>query len=103
MPNTASDFRRLSDGLDRGLALPTAWYSDPAIGALERERIFRRTWQYVGRVERVARVGDFFTGLVGDIPVVVTRAAAGIRVLVNVCRHRRHEVAQGEGHRQTLQ
>jgi choline monooxygenase len=98
----ASELRGLSEDLDRGLALPAAWYTDPALGALERERIFRRTWQYVGRAERVARVGDYFTGLVGDIPVVVTRTAAGLRGLVNVCRHRRHEVVPGEGHGRTL-
>jgi choline monooxygenase len=103
MATTASELRRLDEDLDRGRALPTAWYTDPALGALERERIFRRTWQYVGRAERVARVGDYFTGLVGDIPVVVTRTAAGLRALVNVCRHRRHEVVQGEGNRRTLQ
>jgi phenylpropionate dioxygenase-like ring-hydroxylating dioxygenase large terminal subunit len=103
MASTARDIRQLGADLDRGLALPTAWYTDPAIGTLELERIFRRTWQYVGRTDQVARVGDYFTGLVGDIPIIIVRTAAGLRGLVNVCRHRRHEVLQGAGHRRTLQ
>ena len=48
--------------LDRGLSLPASWYTDPTIAALEQVRIFRRTWQYVGRTDQVAAVGDYFTG-----------------------------------------
>ncbi len=99
----AAELRKLSDDLDRGLALPTAWYTDVAISALEMERIFRRTWQYVGRTEQLGRIGDYFTGLVGDIPVVVVRAVDGICALVNVCRHRRHEVVPAAGNRRSLQ
>jgi hypothetical protein len=55
----------LADDLDRGFSLPASWYTDPAIVELERERIFRRHWQYVGRTAQVAEVGDFFTGLTG--------------------------------------
>jgi phenylpropionate dioxygenase-like ring-hydroxylating dioxygenase large terminal subunit len=89
--------------LARGLSLPAAWYTDPAIATRERDRIFRRAWQYVGRTEQVERVGDYFTGVAGDVPIVVVRGPAGLRAFVNVCRHRRHEVMSGAGHRQTLQ
>ena len=34
--------------------LPYAWYSDPAILALEEELIFRCSWQLVGRLEESA-------------------------------------------------
>ncbi|HLH24351.1 MAG TPA: aromatic ring-hydroxylating dioxygenase subunit alpha [Chloroflexota bacterium] len=103
MTITASEARKLSDDLDRGLSLPAAWYNDPALSALEMERIFRRTWQYVGRTEQVAQVGDYFTGAVGDIPVIIVRTADGLQGLVNVCRHRRHLVASGEGNRKIFQ
>jgi choline monooxygenase len=89
--------------LARGLTLPASWYTDPAIALRERDRIFRRAWQYVGRTDQVERVGDYFTGDVGGVPIVVVRSAAGLRAFVNVCRHRRHEVVSGAGHRQTLQ
>ena len=42
----------LREELERGLTLPASWYSDPAVLALEQERIFRRTWQYAGRPDR---------------------------------------------------
>jgi phenylpropionate dioxygenase-like ring-hydroxylating dioxygenase large terminal subunit len=103
MALTTRDLASLADALDRGLSLPASWYTDPAIFALERERIFRRTWQYVGRTEQVARVGDYFTAAAGDIPVVVVRSAEGLEALVNVCRHRRHEVMSGEGNCQVMQ
>ena len=94
----------LGRALAEGSTLPADWYSDPAIAALERERIFRRTWQYAGRLVEVERTGDFFTCLAGHVPVVVTRDRDGeLRGFVNVCRHRGHLVARGSGHRETLQ
>ena len=51
---TASELASLAADLDRGLSLPAAWYTEPAIAALEQERIFRHAWQYVGRAAVVA-------------------------------------------------
>src|SRR5262245_7227303 len=93
----------LTADLDRGLSLPASWYTDPAILSLEAERIFRRTWQYIGRLEQLARVGDYVTGEAGGVPVVVVRGEGGLRGFVNVCRHRRHLVMSGAGQRQSLQ
>jgi choline monooxygenase len=93
----------LKRDLASGLSLPAAWYTDPAILARELERIFRRTWQCVGRADQVARVGDFFTATVAEVPVVVVRSEGGLGAFVNVCRHRRHEVVAGSGNRRTLQ
>src|SRR3954451_9593733 len=104
MALSTSEISRLAADLDRGLSLPASWFTDPAIAALEHERIFRRTWQYVGRQEQVANVGDYFTAQVGgDIPVIVVRTEEGLRALVNVCRHRRHEVMSGEGNCKVMQ
>jgi choline monooxygenase len=83
---------------------PWRWYTEPEIWSLEQERIFARTWQYVGHAGMVARPGDFFTAWAGRIPVVVTHAEDGeTRALVNVCRHRGSLVADGSGNRKTLQ
>ncbi len=54
--------------------LPWDWYSDEEVLRLERERIFRRAWQYVGHLGQVAEPGSYFAGRAGDVPVVVTRA-----------------------------
>jgi phenylpropionate dioxygenase-like ring-hydroxylating dioxygenase large terminal subunit len=94
----------LARALDEGWTLPARWYSDPEIARLERERIFTRTWQYAGRTEQVEEPASFFTSTAGHIPVVVVRDREGeLRGFVNVCRHRGHVVAQGEGCRETLQ
>ncbi len=83
---------------------PWSWYSEREIWSLEQERIFARTWQYVGHAGMVAQAGAFFTAWAGRIPIVVTRAEDGeTRAFVNVCRHRGSVVAEGAGHRKTLQ
>ena len=87
-----------------GRTLPFDWYSDPAVLRLERDRIFRRTWQYAGRAEQVAEPGAFFTCDLGGVPIVVVRDKDGsLRAFLNVCRHRGSLVCEGEGRRETLQ
>ena len=84
--------------------LPWDWYSDPAVLRLERERVFRRTWQYAGRADQVAEPGSYFTCDAGGVPVVVVRDKSGaLRAFLNVCRHRGSLVCEGEGRRETLQ
>jgi choline monooxygenase len=84
--------------------LPWAWYSDPDVLRRENERIFARSWQYAGHSGQVSQDGSYFASLAGQIPVVVTRAREGrLRAFLNVCRHRGHVVASGEGRRETLQ
>ncbi|HEY0603317.1 MAG TPA: SRPBCC family protein, partial [Herpetosiphonaceae bacterium] len=84
--------------------IPAHWYTDAAALGLEQERVFGRTWQLVGRIEQVRKPGDFFTCSVVDEPLVVTRAGDGqLHAFFNVCRHRAGPVAQGAGHRKTLQ
>jgi choline monooxygenase len=92
-----ADYERLRHGLDRGLSLPAAWYTSPAVLERERERIFHRGWQYVGPAEQVAGEGGYLTAPVGEIPVVVVRDRSGLNAFVNVCRHRRHPVMSGAG------
>src|SRR5918999_514476 len=84
--------------------VPWDWYSDPAVLRLERERIFRRTWQYAGRADQVAEPGSYVACDAGGVPVVVVRDQEAIlRAFVNVCRHRGSLVCEGEGRRETLQ
>jgi phenylpropionate dioxygenase-like ring-hydroxylating dioxygenase large terminal subunit len=84
--------------------LPWGWYSDPAVLQLERERIFRRSWQYVGHVGEVSEPGSFAATRVGDIPVVLVRDREDtLRAFLNVCRHRGSIICDGQGRRETLQ
>ena len=83
--------------------LPWSWYSDPDVLRREQERIFRRTWQYVGHTGRVEQVGDRFAAWAGDIPVLVVRAEDGVRAFLNVCRHRGSLLVDGEGTGKSVQ
>ncbi len=84
--------------------LPWSWYVDPAVLRLEHERIFRRFWQYVARVDEIAEPATFHTSRVGDLPVLLVRDREGVlRAFLNVCRHRGSIVCRGSGSRQTLQ
>jgi phenylpropionate dioxygenase-like ring-hydroxylating dioxygenase large terminal subunit len=83
---------------------PWAWYSDPAVLAAERERIFRRAWHYVGHAGRLPEPSTYFACTTGGLPVVVTRDRDGeVRAFLNVCRHRGSEIVAGAGARETLQ
>ena len=103
-PTTAPD-QTGAAALDSGATLPATWYTDPAYFAREQERIFRRSWQYVGLTEQVANTGDFFTARAGDVPIVVARDQQGtLRGYINVCRHRGSQLVNAEqGNRMTLQ
>jgi choline monooxygenase len=86
------------------MTYPWSWYTDAGVLRAEEDRIFARSWQYVGHAGLLARAGDFFTTALGRTPIVVTRAEDGVlRALVNVCRHRGCVVADGAGNRSTLQ
>ena len=75
--------------LARARSLPSPWYRDPRIEALERERVFGNSWQLVARGGQLERPGDFVTTDVAGEPLLVLRDDGGdLRAFVNVCRHR---------------
>ena len=93
----------LEPDLASAATLPSTWYRDPDVLALEQDRVFARAWQLVGHTEQVRLPGDYFTCTVADEPLVVTRADDGaIHAFSNVCRHRAGPVARGSGHRKAL-
>jgi choline monooxygenase len=77
--------------------LPTSYYTDPAILEIEQKEIFAKSWQYVGTTDALAKPGDFITAELVGVPIVVSRSKDGVHAMVNVCRHRFHEVASGCG------
>ena len=92
------------ENLARAATLPSAWYTDAAIFHQEKERIFARTWNLVGRAEQAAAPGDYFTTAIADEPIIVVHGADGeLRAFANVCRHRAGPVAAGEGNRKVFQ
>src|SRR5699024_10180174 len=64
-------------------------YSDPKVFAVEMQRIFNRTWLYVGHESELPKPGNYKTAYLGLQPVIVSRGDDGqINVLYNRCRHR---------------
>jgi phenylpropionate dioxygenase-like ring-hydroxylating dioxygenase large terminal subunit len=99
----ASDTGTLASRLAAGETLPPDWYTDRRIHDLEQERIFRRSWQYIGHTGLVAESGDYFTAEVGSIPVVIVRDKQHkLNGFLNICRHRSSVVAEGRGNATTL-
>jgi phenylpropionate dioxygenase-like ring-hydroxylating dioxygenase large terminal subunit len=64
-------------------------YADPAVFALEQERIFGRLWIYVAHESQRKKPGDFVRTRLATKEVLVTRHSDGqIYVLHNRCPHR---------------
>ena len=64
-------------------------YTDPALFALEMERIFGRVWVFVGHDSQVPAPGDWVRTRLGPHDVVMSRHSDGtVRVLRNRCAHR---------------
>ena len=94
--------------------LPSRFYTDPSVLALEKERIFRRTWQLVGTLAHpcgevngtkrtIAEPESYFTVDLAGEPIVVVRDTAGtLRAFSNVCRHRAGPIAQAAGCRKVF-
>ncbi len=77
---------------------PASWYTTPAFEAQERETVFRRRWQWVGRRDQLRAPGDYFSGDFLGWPYVVAMDTAGdLRAFYNVCSHHGTCVAEGEG------
>ena len=77
----------------RARALDPSFYASDAAFAATREKIFSRTWQWLGDVDDVALPGSLaprtlLPGLL-DEPLALARDEAGtLRCLSNVCTHR---------------
>jgi phenylpropionate dioxygenase-like ring-hydroxylating dioxygenase large terminal subunit len=70
-------------------SLPAWIYSDPRFFELERERIFRPSWQLVCHVSDVPRPGDYHRfDFLGESIFSVHGDDGLIRSFHNVCRHR---------------
>ncbi len=73
--------------------LHSAFYRDEAAWHLARERVFARSWQWLGDLADVAAPNslaprELLPGLIAE-PVLLSRDAAGtLRCLSNVCTHR---------------
>ena len=78
--------------------LPSWCYTSAQFYRRELERIFLKSWQFVGREDEIAQVGDYlsFDGQGG--PLILIRGDDGnVRAFFNVCRHRGTQLLTGTG------
>jgi phenylpropionate dioxygenase-like ring-hydroxylating dioxygenase large terminal subunit len=67
--------------------------------ARERERLWMRVWQIVGRADEVPQAGDYMEYRLFDQSYLVVRGKDGVvRGFVNACRHRGNQICTGKGH-----
>jgi choline monooxygenase len=75
--------------LERARTIPNSWYTSADIYAQEREQVFARSWQVVGRTDQVMSPGSYLTANIAGEPALVVRGEDGVlRAFFNVCRHR---------------
>ena len=74
--------------LTEASTIPAPWYVDARIAELERQTVFSRTWQVMGRVDQVEKPGQFVTATVAGEPLVAVRGNDSVlRACYTVCRH----------------
>jgi phenylpropionate dioxygenase-like ring-hydroxylating dioxygenase large terminal subunit len=68
--------------------IPAPWYVDARVMDLERQTLFTRSWQMVGRTDQVREPGQYITWELAGEPILVVRGSDGVlRGFFNVCRH----------------
>ncbi|TMA22600.1 MAG: Rieske 2Fe-2S domain-containing protein, partial [Deltaproteobacteria bacterium] len=86
----------------RARTLPAWIYSDPGAHALQRDRVFARSWQWVADADRVKVPGavqpaSFLEGML-DEPLVLARDRDDqLHCFSNVCTHRGTIVCEQPG------
>jgi phenylpropionate dioxygenase-like ring-hydroxylating dioxygenase large terminal subunit len=74
--------------------IPIFIYSDPAVYALELQRVFGRSWLFVAHESEIPTPGSWVQRTMGEQSVIVARGEDGvIRTFLNSCRHRGMKLA----------
>ena len=88
---------RIDEDITVASTLPGEFYRDVEAFEALRERVFARSWQWVGHEKEIERGSVRPVGLLDGClnePVVLTRDEAGeLRCLSNVCTHRANVIA----------
>ncbi|MEB2400159.1 MAG: aromatic ring-hydroxylating dioxygenase subunit alpha [Alcaligenaceae bacterium] len=78
-------------------------FSNKQIFDEELEKVFTRSWLFVGHESQIPNPGDFFTSRMGAESVILTRDKKNtVHVFLNSCRHRGMKVCQYDHGNTTL-
>lgn len=82
--------------LDGSRVIDRRVYVDETVFEAEQEKLFARTWQWIGHESEVPNFGDFLTATIAGRPIVVVRGEDdAINAFYNTCTHRGAIVANG--------
>ncbi len=99
---STQELATIGNGFDaqpaRSWSINTRCYRDPRFLAVEREQIFHRSWQYLCHEERLREPGSYVAADIQGQSIVAVRGGDGrLRAFYNVCKHRGHELLEGDG------
>jgi phenylpropionate dioxygenase-like ring-hydroxylating dioxygenase large terminal subunit len=77
------------------MTLPYELYVEPSVVRKEYERIFKKSWQYVGHVGQLKKPGDYIACTIANEPILIVRGNdEQVRAFYNVCPHRGTKLVQ---------
>jgi phenylpropionate dioxygenase-like ring-hydroxylating dioxygenase large terminal subunit len=84
-------------------SLPPWCYTSETWYAREKERLFLKSWNFLGREDEIPNPGDFLViDMVGE-SILLTRDRQGkLHAFANFCRHRGTRLADGKGNCKVL-
>jgi len=99
---TKQQLEHAGEGYDlvasRSSSIGADCYIDPGYLEVEREQIFRRSWQFLCHEEALREPGSYVTASFQGRSIVAVRGMDGaLRAFYNVCKHRGHELLKGAG------
>lgn len=82
------EFQQIKEKMSKGY-LPQWVLTDPDIYELEQEKIFARTWNFLGHESELKEPGSYVTRWIMNDPVLLVKDMAGeIKAFLNSCSHR---------------
>lgn len=96
MTTEQSQIERVTGSVRQGL-IPAHLYNDDDTFALERDRVFSRTWMFLAHESELPEPNDYVVRNILDDSFLVTRDRAGeLHVMFNMCVHRGMQVCRAE-------
>ncbi|RSL33117.1 aromatic ring-hydroxylating dioxygenase subunit alpha [Salibacterium salarium] len=84
----AEELKQVKEQLKEG-HFPQWMVTDPEIYKLEQNKIFAKTWLFIGHESEVKEPGDYVTRMMADDPVLMMKNKKGeINAFLNSCSHR---------------
>lgn len=77
--------------------LPISIFNDADVYRAELDRIFTRSWVYIGHTSEIPSKGDYVVRHIGEDPFIFQRDETGkIRVIWNSCRHKGTQICRAD-------